>query len=118
MVLWLASTATEYHCYVAICSTTSHTFVFPFRSKLPTLEILKFLVTTLRNQDKKLAFIQVHEDGALSRLSQFTKTCHSMNIIFQTTGGYASSLNSKSERPNKKLANITKDLLLNSSHKK
>ena len=45
-------------------------------------------------------------------------TCHSMNIIVQTTGGDASSLNGKSESPNKTLANITRDILLNSSHKK
>ena len=41
-----------------------------------------------------------------------------MNIIVHTTGGYASSLDGKSEIPNKKLANITRDLLLDSSHKK
>ena len=41
-----------------------------------------------------------------------------MNIIVQTTGGDASSLNGKSESLNKTLANITRALLLNSSHKK
>ena len=46
------------------------------------------------------------------------KTCHNMNIIVQTTGGDASSLIVKSEYPNNKLVNITKVLLMNSSHKK
>ena len=46
------------------------------------------------------------------------RTCHNMNIIFQTTGGDAYSLNGKSESPNKTLANITRALLLNSIHKK
>ena len=55
--------------FVAICYANSHRFVFPSRSKRPTLDILKFLVTTLRNQDKKVAFIRVDEDGALSRSS-------------------------------------------------
>ena len=41
-----------------------------------------------------------------------------MNIIVQTTGGYASSLNGKSESLNKTLDNITRALLLNTSHKK
>ena len=41
-----------------------------------------------------------------------------MNIIVQTTGGYDSSLNGKSEIPNKTLDNITRALFLNSSHKK
>ena len=46
------------------------------------------------------------------------KTCHNMNIIFKTTGGDEYYLNGKSEIPNKKLANIIRALLLNSSHKK
>ena len=41
-----------------------------------------------------------------------------MNTTVQTTGGDASSLSGKSESPNKTLANITRALLLNSSHKK
>ena len=48
------------------------------------------------NQDKKVAFIRVDEDGALPRSSEFMRTCHKMNIIVQTTGGDASSLNGKS----------------------
>ena len=64
------------------------------------------------NQDKKVVIIRVDEDGALSRSSDFTKTCHNMNIIVQTKGGYASSLNGKIESPNKTLANTTRALLL------
>ena len=41
-----------------------------------------------------------------------------MNIIVQTTGGYSSSFNGKIESPKKKLANITRALLLNSTRKK
>ena len=41
-----------------------------------------------------------------------------MNIIVQTTGGYASSLNGKSESTNNTLDNITRALLMKSSHKK
>ena len=46
------------------------------------------------------------------------RTCHNMNIIVHNTGGDASSLDGKSESPNKTLANITRALLLNSRHKK
>ena len=91
---------------------------FPSRSKRPSLDILKCLVTTLRNQDKKVAFIRVYKDGTLARSSEFMKTCHNMNIIVQTTGGDASSLNGKSESPNKTLDNITRAIFLNSSNKK
>ena len=41
-----------------------------------------------------------------------------MNMIVQTTGGDSYSLNAKIESPNKTLANITRYILLNSSHKK
>ena len=44
------------------------------------------------------------------------KTCHDMNIMVQTADGDSSSLNDKRECPNKKLANIKRDILLNSSH--
>ena len=81
--------------FVAICYATSDLFGFPSRSKLPTLDILKFLVTKLINQDKKVALIRVDEDVALARYSEFMKTFHNMNIIVQTTGGDASSLNGK-----------------------
>ena len=46
------------------------------------------------------------------------KICHIINIIVQNTGQYASSINDKSESPNKTLANITRALILKSSHKK
>ena len=67
--------------FVDICSTTSHPFGFPYRIKRPPLDTLKILVTKLRNKDKKVAFIQVDEDGALVRYSEFMRTCHDMNII-------------------------------------
>ena len=104
--------------FVAICSATSYPFGFPSRSKRSPLDILKLVVTTSRNQDKKFALIRVDEDGALARSSEFMRTCHNMNIIVQTTGGDASSLNGKNESPNKTLANITKAHFSNSSHKK
>ena len=92
--------------------------MFPSRSKRPPLEIIKCFVTTLRNQDKKVAFILVDEDGALTRSSEFINTCHNMNIIVQTTSGDASSLNGKIEIPDNTLANITRATRLKSSHKK
>ena len=43
--------------FLGICSATSYSFGFPYRSKIPPLGILKFLVTILRNQDEKVAFV-------------------------------------------------------------
>ena len=104
--------------FVAISSAISYPFGFTSRSKSMPLDILKFLVTTLRNQYNKVAYIQVGEYGALERYFEFTRTCHNMNTIVKTTSGYASSPNGNTKIPNKKLANITIDLLLNSIHKK
>ena len=104
--------------FVAICSDTSYPFGLLSRSKSPTLDTLKFIVTKLVNQDKKFPFTRVDEDGAPARYSEFMKTCHNMNIIVQTAGGDAYYLNGKNESPNKKLSNILRSLLLNSIHKK
>ena len=48
--------------FVAILSATSYTFGFLSRSKSPSIDILEFLITTLRNEDKKVAFIRVDKD--------------------------------------------------------
>ena len=104
--------------FVAICSATSYPFVLPSRSKRPPLDILTFLVTTLRNHDKKVSFIQVDYYGALAKSSEFIKTCHNMSIIVQTTGGYASTINCKNKSTNKTLANNTRALIQKSSHNK
>ena len=98
--------------------SSSYPFGFTSRSKRPPLDILKFIITTLRNQDKKFAFIRVDKYGDIARYYESMNTCHNMNIIVQNTGGYTSSLNGKSEITNKTLANITRALLLNSSHNK
>ena len=82
------------------------------------IDLLNFLFATLRNQDKKVAFIQIDEDGALTRSSGFMKTFHNMNIIVQTKCGDASSLNGKMVIPNNTLYNITRAILVKSVHKK
>ena len=76
--------------FVAICSATSYPFGFLYINKQITLDILKFLDTKLRNQDEKITFIRVHEDGAPVRYSKLIQTCYNMNIIVQTTYGDSS----------------------------
>ena len=96
--------------FMAICSANSYPFGFPSRSKHPSLDILTFLVTTLINQGKKVAFMILYEDGALARSSEFMKRCHNMNIIVCNTGEDAYYLHGKSESPNNTLSNITRPL--------
>ena len=104
--------------FVYIYYATLYPFIFPSIIKRLPLEILNFIVTTLRNQDKKSSFIRVDEYISLARSSEFIKTCHNINIIVENTVGDSYSLNGKIEMPNKTIYNITSALLLNSSHKK
>ena len=104
--------------FVAIFSANSYPFGFPPKRKHPFLEILKFLVTKFRKQDKKVAFIRVDEYVALAGYSKLINTCHNMNTIVQNTGGDASPLNGKTKIPNDTHDNITISLLLKPSNKK
>ena len=112
IIRWFTSTVVDMY------YATSHPFGFLSRSKRVHFKIIRFIVAILRNQDNKFALIQVDEDGSLSRSYEYMNTCHNMKIIVQTTGGYESTLNGKSESPNKTLASITRALLLNSIHNK
>ena len=94
---------------MTIYSATSHPFGFPSRRKRKSLDILKFIVTTLRNKENKVSFIRVDEYGALTGYSEFMKTCHNINIIVQTKEGYESSLNCKREIPKRHML-ISKEL--------
>ena len=104
--------------FVAICSATSHPFYFPSRSKRPPIDILKLLVTKFSNQYNKVAFVRFGEYGALEKYSEFMRKCHNMNIIVENKVGDALSLNGESENSNKTLDNITRGLIMNSSHNK
>ena len=104
--------------FVDICSAASYPFRFLYKIKWRTIGIIKFLVTTLMDQDIKVSFVLFDEYGALAIYSEFMRMCHNMKIIVQTTVEDASSLNGKSERTNKTLANTTRAILLKSHHKK
>ena len=104
--------------FVVVCSANSYPFGLPFRSKHLPIDILKFLVTSLSNMDNKFVFILVYEDGALARSYEFMRTCHNMYVIVQTIGGYASSIDAKSESLNMTLSDTEIALILNSNNMK
>ena len=79
--------------FMALCSATSYQFSFTPRSKIPPLDILKLLVATLREKDKKCPFIRVYKHGALAISSKLMQAYHNMNTIVQETVGDESSLN-------------------------
>ena len=80
---------------VAISSANSYPFGFPSKSKHSPLDILKFPITTLINKDNKFTFIRVDEDGAMSIYFEFMEIYNNMNIVAQTTGVDAFSINGK-----------------------
>ena len=86
---------------------TSYPFGFPSRSKCLPLDIIKFLVTKMRNPDKKVSVIRVDEDVALARSYEIIRIYHNMNIIVQAIGGDASLLKGKIKIPNMILANVS-----------
>ena len=53
--------------FLAIYSATLYPFENTSRIKRPPLDILELPLTKLRNQYKKVAFVQVDEYGALER---------------------------------------------------
>ena len=71
--------------HFSIYYSTSYYFDFPQRIKRQPIDTLKYFVTTLINQDKKVELIRVDKDGELARPSYFMRICHEMNAVIQTT---------------------------------
>ena len=74
--------------FVDICSATQHPFAVKVRRKRTPIGIFKFLFTKSRNKYTKVFLIRVDEYESLEIASKFMQTCHKMNTIVQTTGGY------------------------------
>jgi hypothetical protein len=53
----------------------------------------------MQQENKIIRTIRVDEDCALARSYEFTKLLIQYSITLETTGGYASFLNEKIERP-------------------
>ena len=92
----------------AVCASTSYPFNFPSKSRAPPLEILKYLIRTIRSMGFQVVFIKVDEDGALAQSSQFCKGIMEENCVLQTTGGGNSLSNGIVERANGFDANIVR----------
>jgi hypothetical protein len=84
----------------AVCCSTSYNFSFPTRSKAPPLEIVRWLISTIRNMGFQVVFIRVDEDRALARSAEFCSLIVDLNCVLETTGGYNSENNGKVESQN------------------
>ena len=93
-------------------------FVFRTKKNVQLLAYLNYLSPHSGIRIIKLHSCEVVENGALEISYGFMRVYHNINIIFQTIGGDASSLNWKIKITNKTLYNITRSLLLSSSCKR
>jgi hypothetical protein len=87
---------------------------FPTTSKRAPLSILDFFFTMLEHDGVTIQAIRVDEDGALANSTEFSDFLVDRKILLDTTGGYASFLNGKIERPHQTIAQMVRSLLLNS----
>jgi hypothetical protein len=106
-------------CTSALCitdATTSYPFGFPTRSKRPPINIFRWFISVLRSMGKKPVFIRVDEGGELARSRDFCFLLQELGLILQTTGGYASSLNGKSEITHRLTKNMVRSMLQSRGH--
>ena len=82
-------------------AATNYTWVFPTRHKRAPLEILTHLFGVLRKEERVVKRVRVDEDGALARNTEYCKLIALEKCVLETTGGYASNKNGKSESLNK-----------------
>ena len=96
-------------------AATNYTWIFLSRNKRPPLDILSFFISIMKKENRTIRYIRVDEDKALANCTAFCKLLLLHNITLQTTGGYASSLNGKSESLNK-VAKHTVSTILSSTN--
>jgi hypothetical protein len=87
---------------------------FSTASKRVPLEILEFFFGALSKENISILGVRVDEDGALANNTEFSDFLLARSIPLESTGGYASFLNGKIERPHRTIANMVRAMLLNS----
>lgn len=90
------------------CASTSYTIGFPTRSKTPPLDIMRWLISTLRSMGHIVTFIRVDEDGSLANSSEFCSLLMRLNCLLETTGGGNSTNNGMVEVGNRTKANMVR----------
>ena len=93
------------------CASTSYPFGFPTKSKSPPIEILRWLIGTLRSMGHVVNFIRVDEGGELANSSSFTEFVFKSDCILESTGAGNSTNNGKVERQNRTKADMIRSSL-------
>jgi hypothetical protein len=98
-----------------IDAKTRTLWLFCTSSKKPPIHIVRWFFIQLRREQRTLDTVRVDEDGSLACSSLFCAFIRDESKLgLDTTGGYASYLNGKVERPNRTVANKVRCKLLNS----
>ena len=66
--------------------------MFRKQNKRPPLDLLFFIVLTLRQQNKR-NYVQFNEGGELTHSSEVNQLLIDLTVVVQSTGGYASHRN-------------------------
>ena len=76
-----------------VCGSTSYPFNFPTKSKAPPIDILIYVLNTVKSMGFNTVYCHMDEDGALARCSEFCQAIIDQACILRTTGGGNSSNN-------------------------
>ena len=107
-----ATSIRGYVAYFSItCQATGYGFVFPVPNKRPPLSLITWIAKCMQRQGRPISFARFDEGGELARSQQICQLLISLNIVMQSTGGYASNLLGKDERQHRTLAEIVTTML-------
>ena len=93
------------------CASTSYPFGFPTKNKSPPIEILRWLIGSLRSMGYVVNFIRVDEGGELANSSSFAEFVFKSDCILESTGAGNSTNNGKVERQNRTKADMIRSSL-------
>jgi len=81
------------------CVVTKYSYRFCTRNKRAPVDVIRWIISTLRSQGKKIHFVRFDEGGELARSYDINKMLvEEFKVVMQSTGGYASHLNGITER--------------------
>ena len=99
-----------------VCAKTRIIWVFPTASKRTPVRIIRFILTTLVNEQHPCKRVRVDEDSALEKsIDVKNLRIEEFKISMETTGGDASWINGKNERHNRSIHNMVRSGLLDSN---
>ena len=98
-------------------ATTSNPFGYPTRSKRPPLALIRNFVTVARRNGYPCLIFCMDEGGELTCSADLVHlVVEELGIIVETTGGHASSINGKVERPHQTIKNMVRVQLISRGH--